>query len=275
MSETEYGDRLWRKALRCGNVFSGSRLKSLFAKGLLPVIRTQVRHHLTTHPRIAFTKLPRYVEGMRTAYRGGKNYPAAAGGRDRSGHRTGCQQQSLLLSGDSFEPGSLEEVDVFSERPLAMAVETAAFPSPPGTHTTYFSASPGSTVPEGGASMWRRPNTPPPEGDAQHWKPPRQDTSSGTPCRLCLSRERPCCHGMSLDVRAQILAQWETNFQQRRIQRNYSPRGQTRDNPRENQSRRFRTNASPWTPPGVQFIGQGARPNGAYGRRLGNDREAA
>ena len=73
MSETEYGDRLWEKALRCGNVFSDSRLKLLFAEGLLPAIRTQMRHHLMTHPRIAFTELTRYTEGMGTAYRGGKN----------------------------------------------------------------------------------------------------------------------------------------------------------------------------------------------------------
>ena len=51
-SETEYGDRLWRKALCCGNVFSDSRLKSLFAEGLLPPIRTQVRHHVQTHPPV-------------------------------------------------------------------------------------------------------------------------------------------------------------------------------------------------------------------------------
>ena len=97
MSEAECGDSRWRKALRCGNVFSDSRLKSLFAEGPLPAIRTQVRHHLTTHPRITLTELTRYTEGMGTAYRGEKNYPAAAGGRDRAGHRTGRQQRSLLL----------------------------------------------------------------------------------------------------------------------------------------------------------------------------------
>ena len=171
MSETEYGDRLWRKALRCGNVFSDSWLKSLFAEGLLPAIGTQMRHHLTTHPRIAFAELTRYVEGMGTAYRGGKNYPATAGGRDRSGHRTGRRQRSLLLSEESSEPGFLEEVDVSSDRPLAMAVETAAFPSPPGTRSTYFTASPGSTVPRVGNSAWQTANTPLRGGDVHYWEP--------------------------------------------------------------------------------------------------------
>ena len=189
MSETEYGDRLWRKALRCGNVFSDSRLKSLFAEGLLPAIRTQVRHHLTTQPRIAFTKLTRYAEGMGTAYRGGKNYPAAVGGRDRSGHRTGCQKRSLLLSEESSEPGFLEEVDVSSDSLLAMAVETAAFPSPLGSRSTYVTASPGSTVQRVGDSAWQTPNIPPRGGDVRYWEPPRQDASGGTSCRLCLSRE--------------------------------------------------------------------------------------
>ena len=149
MSETEYGDRLWWKALRCGNVSSDSRLKALFADGLLPAIRTHVLHHLTTHPRIALTELTRYAEGMGTAYRGGRNYPAAAGGRDRSGHRTDRQQRCVLLSEESSEPCFLEEVDVSSDRPLAMAVETAAFPSPLGTRSTYLTASPGIDGPEG------------------------------------------------------------------------------------------------------------------------------
>ena len=163
MSETEYGDPFWRKALCCENVFSDNRLKSLFAEGLLPAIRTEVHHHFTTHPGMAFTELTLYAEGMETAYRGGKNYLATAGGPDRSGHQTGRRQRSLLLSEESSEPNPLEEVDVSSDCPLAMAVETTAFPSPSGTRSTYFTASPGSTVPGCRDSMWPRQSTPPPE----------------------------------------------------------------------------------------------------------------
>ena len=81
MTEAEHRDRVGKKALNCGNVFSDNELKLLLAEGLLPTIRSQVLHHLMTHPRVAFNELTQYAEGVGTAYRGAINYQAVAGSR--------------------------------------------------------------------------------------------------------------------------------------------------------------------------------------------------
>ena len=49
-TESDYSQRLWEKALRCGSVFSDRRTKAMFVEGLLPTTRAQVRNYLATHP---------------------------------------------------------------------------------------------------------------------------------------------------------------------------------------------------------------------------------
>ena len=50
MTEEVYSNHLWDKALRCGTVFSGRRVKSLFVERLLSATCAQVCNYLATHP---------------------------------------------------------------------------------------------------------------------------------------------------------------------------------------------------------------------------------
>lgn len=62
MIEMDFSQKLWRKALRCGNVYCERWLQSLFVEVLLPSIRVRVRNHLTTHPRTIYTEVARFAE---------------------------------------------------------------------------------------------------------------------------------------------------------------------------------------------------------------------
>lgn len=89
ITEREYGDWLWKKALRCGNECSDNRLKSLIGEGLLPAIRARVRHHLIMHPRVSLIEVARIAERFRLACRGGRKCLALGWGRDRPTIREG------------------------------------------------------------------------------------------------------------------------------------------------------------------------------------------
>ena len=243
MSEMEYGDRLWRKALRCGNVFSDDRLKSLYAEGLLPAIRVQVRHHLTTHPRLSFMELTRYAEGCGTAHRGGKKYLPLPKGRDKLPPREAKSSRGLFFVDSSSESGVGSLAEEAEAGHLAMAVEGSTVPSPPATRSTGFTSTQGTPSPR----VWRPPsevgqdfNGPAraklwgqtaPQPPRPHGNPPgNAETGAKTPggcppCRLCLSRERPCCPRLTPQLRAQILGDREKAYQDRRNEGYYSPAG--------------------------------------------------
>ena len=61
MTETDYGDTLWDKTIRCGSVISQNRLWSMYVEGVLPSIGAQVRNHLETHSRLSYDELVRYA----------------------------------------------------------------------------------------------------------------------------------------------------------------------------------------------------------------------
>lgn len=62
MTETEFASQQWTKALRCGSVFSDSRLKALYAEGLLPNTRGQVPNYLSNDAHKDFHSVARYAK---------------------------------------------------------------------------------------------------------------------------------------------------------------------------------------------------------------------
>lgn len=62
MSETGFAQKPRNKALRCGNLFSDRRLKSIFVQNVLPAILLKVRNYLTSHPHIGLNGISRYAE---------------------------------------------------------------------------------------------------------------------------------------------------------------------------------------------------------------------
>ena len=155
-----------------------------------------------------------------------------------------------------------------------MAVVTAAFPSPPGTRSTYFTASPRSTLPRVGNSVWQTPNTP-----LGKRRPALGATSAGR------EQWNPL---PTLPFAGETLLPWDVV---RRPSSNLGPTGdklptethpeelqpwgRTRNAPRANQSPSFRKPFFSGTPPGTHFIGPDAHSGGAHERMSGNEREVA
>lgn len=68
--ETEYSNRLYKKALRCGRVFSQHRLKSEFVEGVPANIRQTTRQFKSNNASCDLTKLARHACSMRSVSRG-------------------------------------------------------------------------------------------------------------------------------------------------------------------------------------------------------------
>lgn len=64
MTETDYGENLWDKTIRCGSVIPQNRLRSMCAEGVLPGIPAQVRNHLAIHSRLSYDENVRYAQAL-------------------------------------------------------------------------------------------------------------------------------------------------------------------------------------------------------------------
>lgn len=71
VGETDYGDQLRRRAKRCANVFTDNGMKSLFAEVLLTAIRQQVRHILSSNPKLEYMELVHFSKRCGDYQRGG------------------------------------------------------------------------------------------------------------------------------------------------------------------------------------------------------------
>ena len=67
--ESAFGQSLWDKTARCGNVFSDRRRKQLFAEGPMDSIRSQVVDHLSNHPDMTYQSLVKFAQGLGNTYR--------------------------------------------------------------------------------------------------------------------------------------------------------------------------------------------------------------
>lgn len=68
-TETEFSQKLWMKAFKCGNVYFERQLTSIFVEGLLLSIRAKVRNYLIMHPRTAYTEIVRFAESEENTHR--------------------------------------------------------------------------------------------------------------------------------------------------------------------------------------------------------------
>ena len=97
MTETDYGDKIWDKTIRCGSVISQNRLRSMYAEGVLPSIRAQVRNHLATHSRLSYDELVRYAHALGDSVRASRTSTSTVGFRKLEPHG---KPQSRVLSVD-------------------------------------------------------------------------------------------------------------------------------------------------------------------------------
>ena len=209
MSETEFSQKLWSRALRCGTVFSDRRMKSLFTEGLLPSTRAQVRNYLATRPTVDYQALTRYAEALGATYR--------SSNRSRNvefkGSRTDIRKKSgkaVLATESSFEDSS-ESATVEGDGDAIMIVGNRSGPTR-STPTTYTSP-PTSFYPS-------RPTTPvhqraPPANPNGNY-PTVVKPQSGNRCRLCLSTEHTVCPWLPIDVAQKLMAEREANYAARR-----------------------------------------------------------
>lgn len=191
MTETEFSQKLRDKALRCENVYSEQRVKSLFEEGLLQTTRTRVRNYLTTHPPTSHTELARFSESCGDTHSSAKSSYAPL--LDKSGASKSRQSDALTLdtttSGDMDELTLEEEQDNFA-LPLA---------SPQGVPTrSRMQSSPTSYT---STSSYKNVRFTGPRG-----YPP--------PCRISLLREPVQCTSLTPAMRATIPHEREKNFQE-------------------------------------------------------------
>ncbi|CAN8061906.1 unnamed protein product [Agarophyton chilense] len=83
-TESEFSLAPWNLATRCGNVFTTSRLKSLFADNVDKAIRSQVRNYLATTRKVDYNGLARYFQGLGDTLRLGKRPAMPATSNDKS-----------------------------------------------------------------------------------------------------------------------------------------------------------------------------------------------
>lgn len=184
MSEMEFAEMFWTKALRCGNVLTDRNLKEIFVEGLLSAIRSKVRNYLTSHPNIGYDALVRYPESYGDTHRVSRRQsvrvdtqkPTARKGSSRTArkvHTIDTQSESIYSVSDEDQ-----------EHVLALS---CAF-SMPSSPTTLSASTPAQSVRSNVSSASSRAQQP-------HGQAPV------TPCRIYLSREPNCCQLLLPDLK--------------------------------------------------------------------------
>lgn len=69
MTGQDFSNEFRKKALSCGTVFSGERMKGYFVENLLLSIRTQLRNYAIDHPRADYESIVRYARGLGSSHR--------------------------------------------------------------------------------------------------------------------------------------------------------------------------------------------------------------
>lgn len=108
MTEEDFGDTLWRKAYRCGNVFSENRLTQHFIVGMLPAIMTHVDNHHMDHTNPSYRQLVNYADGYGKTYRTSRR----AVNHDARGRATPVRKSSrayMVESSESSASGCVED----------------------------------------------------------------------------------------------------------------------------------------------------------------------
>ena len=103
MTETDNGDKLWDKTIRCGSVISQTRLRSMYAEDVLPSIRAQVRNHLATHTRLSYDEVVRYAQALGDSVRAARKPNTTVGFRKPELPMGKPQRRVLSIGTDSVD----------------------------------------------------------------------------------------------------------------------------------------------------------------------------
>ena len=215
MTQTDYGDKLWDKTIRCGSVISQNRLQSTYAEGLLPSIRAQVRNHLATHSRLSYDELVRYAQALGDSVRASRKSAPTVGFRKPEPH--GKPQRRVL----SVETDSVDTAVTQVEGDEAVLAFSA--------YTTPVVGSSASSTTSNGTSRFSTPYGPTPPSSAPSVQsaslgmvtPKRPHLPHGNPagiysifCWFCLSQTHNPgqCPLIPAGVRDKMLEQRNTNF---------------------------------------------------------------
>ena len=222
MSETDFSQKLWAKALRCGTVFSDRRMKSLFTEGLLPSTRAQVRNYLANNPGKDYQALTRYAEALGETYRSGHR---SRNVEFRSRTDKKAKGKAVLAAVPSHEDSSESETEEGNGDAIMLVGNRSGMTrSTPTVHSTppmsFYPSVP--TTP----TYQRIPQGNPTGNYAGVVKP-----RNGQRCRLCLSAEHTICPWLPPDVAVKLLTEREANFRQPGYNRPHGSAHQPRQNP--------------------------------------------
>ena len=193
MTEQEFSNELWKRALRCGTVFSGNRLKGYFVEGLLPTMRDQVRNYAATHRRDGYQGVLRYARGLGSSYRALRRVNVPVAFRPTRDGRTVKPQRTALTVESSDTDPSVAAVN-YGPEVMALSVNTGSVQSLPSVPPT-----PSTTVASAATSVA---------------KPTGKSTNTPARCRICLSWGHTRCPLIPDPVLLdQVLAEREKNFQ--------------------------------------------------------------
>ena len=209
MTEQEYSDELWKRALRCGTVFSGDRLKGYFVEGLLPALRGQVRHYAASHRRSTYEAILRYAIGVGSSLRAMRRTTVPVSFQDRRKDMRLMRPKRTPAAAVEVESEDVTQYEEADDGYPVLALSTG-HASPPSTPTTYSQS----------VSEPRSVKQQPPVVQSQPKTVP-----GNTRCRICLSSEHVRCPLVTdsalLD---QLLQTRERNYQLLR-RRDADPRG--------------------------------------------------
>ena len=179
LTERQYSDELWKRALRCGTVFSSNRMKGYFVEGVLPAIRSQLRNYATDHPRSSYEAVVRYAKGLGASYRSVRKVGTPTFKMERTG-RTVHPRKAAAFTVEESDTEYTAEIGETDNAVLALGYHDAG--------PTMHSMSTGPPTPD-----YR---TPPPENNVTErngGNKNTQVTDKTRRCRICLSTEHTVC----------------------------------------------------------------------------------
>ena len=237
-SETEFGNRLFAKAQRCGIVFTDRHLKSMFADNVSSSLRRSVNTYLSSRAKkgITYLELVRYAQGLGDQLRGAAKRSTGSGGfstsgRTQKGSASTRPNPTMAVSWTDEASTYQEDMDLDEEElydtTVALAEQSirsnASF-SNASTDLTPSSAS-GATQ----QSVTRKYFPTHPAQQAFIGTQTKTTSVGITPglvsCRICLGEHpTPKCDAVSEKTRDDLMKVRDRNYTQRRDDGTWMPR---------------------------------------------------
>ncbi|CAN8070208.1 unnamed protein product [Agarophyton chilense] len=122
-TESEFSLALWNLATRCGNVFTISRIKSLFSDNVDKAIRSQVRNYLASNRKVDYSVLAGYSQGLGDTLRLGKRPAMPPNSKDKP-------KRSVLEIEDTTTAEGSSHIKVPTGTAIHLAATQGRFPKP-------------------------------------------------------------------------------------------------------------------------------------------------